>query len=136
MAKKPDRLNIAEEDKRLFDELKEIVFLDLQNKEQFLFAMAYGFKYGARRELGKREGFVRAEYLNGKDKALIYALALIEKKSEIVLTNLEEVFLIAEEYAHGGIRVLFDYINSIQHGSFFKHLESDLVDSINDIVGD
>lgn len=128
MARKPDRLSIDEKDKSLYDEIEETVFLGQQNKDQFLFAMAYGFRHQASRSIARREGFVRAEYLAPDDEALINALAVSETGSAAVLSNRERVYEIAEQYAHGGIRLLHAQIQSTQHGSFYKVFERDMFD--------
>ena len=130
MARKPDRLSIDEDDKALYDEIAQDVFLGRQNKDRFLFAMAFGFWRGADREIDKREGFVRAEYLTPQDKALIDALAVAEAQSAAVLANRERVYEIAERYAHGGILLLHDHVQSTQFGSFYKGFERDMFDLI------
>lgn len=135
MARKPDRLSIDELDKALYDDIEKEVFPDAQNKDQFLFAMAFGFKHRANPKIARREGFVRAEYLTPGDKALINALAVAETGSIAVLTNRARVYQIAEEYAHGGIRLLHDQVESVQHGSFYKRFERDLFDMLEEIVG-
>jgi len=43
-----------------------------------------------------------------------------------VLGDREAVFRIAEEYAHAGIRLLYDRATSSQPGSFYKQLEVEL----------
>ena len=46
MAKIPDRLDIDKADKKFYDNLTHEIFLGKERKEQFLFAMAIGFKNG------------------------------------------------------------------------------------------
>jgi hypothetical protein len=96
--------------------------------------MAFGFKHRVNPKIARREGFVRAEYLTPDDEALIDALAVAETGSVAVLANKARVYQIAEEYAHGGIRLLHDQVKSIQHGSFYKRFERDLFDILEDIV--
>ena len=132
MARKPDRLSIDDNDKSLYDELKDTVFLGQQNKDQLLFAMAYGFWREARRPIERKEGFVRAEYLTPQDEALIDAVALADTGSAAVLSNREQVYDIAEQYAHGGIRLLHAKLQSTQHGSFYKAFERDMFHLLED----
>lgn len=126
MARKPDRLSIDEKDKQLYDAIEEDVLLGQQNKDQFLFAMAYGFWHEAGRKIERKEGFVRAEYLTPEDEALIDAVAVAETASAAVLSNRERVYEIAEQYAHGGIRLVHAQVQSTQHGSLYKVFERDV----------
>jgi hypothetical protein len=134
-AKKPDRLFIDTSDKSLYDDEKLVneLFYNMANKEKFLFAMAYGFKFNTRVSLNKREGYVRAEYLSDTDRALINSLSIYEKEDVTILSDPLLVFQIAEEYAHAGIRLLHDNVNLIQHGSFYKHFEGVIHDMIEKI---
>ncbi|TET21463.1 MAG: hypothetical protein E3J71_09650 [Candidatus Stahlbacteria bacterium] len=130
MAKGPDRLYyvIAEDDKALYERLNEEFQKRMSNKNQFLLAMAVGFKEGNFRSFGKKVSFVRTEYLNDEDKALINSVAIKETGGVEVLSKTEEVFRIAEGYAHGGIRLLNTQITSKQFGSFFKQFEKEVVE--------
>lgn len=133
MARGPDRLSIDRADRELYehDAIKSEILKGRENKEQFLFAMAIGFKNQVRRPLDAREGFVRAEYLRPEDEALIDAVAIHDTGSADVLADREAVFRIAEEYAHAGIRLLYDRATSSQPGSFYKQLEKDLFELLD-----
>ncbi|MEM2942808.1 MAG: hypothetical protein QXT81_05250 [Candidatus Bathyarchaeia archaeon] len=128
MARTPDRLSIDKADRDLYDHnaVKSEILKGRENKEQFLFTMAIGFKNQVRRPLDAREGFVRTEYLRPEDEALIDAVAIYDTGSPDVLADREAVFRIAEEYAHAGIRLLYDRATSSQPGSFYKQLEVEL----------
>ena len=125
MAKTPDRLSIEKTDRELYDKIKQEVFLELPRKDQFLFAMAFGFMYETSRELGAKEGFFLAKDMGPRDEALINALAVAKTGSVAVLANQAKVYQIAEEYAHAGIRLLHDQVVS-QPGSFYKRFEGDV----------
>jgi len=135
MPKIPDRINIDRKDKELYNEgLDPINWLKFRErggkrtrKEQFLFAMAVGFKNRVRRPLETKEGFFLIKDLQPEDEALLNALAMFEKGVEI-LSNKEEVFKIAEEYAHAGIKILVDEIKSSPFGSVDKKFEKELFD--------
>ena len=128
MARLPDRLYIDKEDRELYghDSVKSEILAGRENKEQFLFAMAIGFKNQVRRPLDTREGFVRLEYMRPEDEALVDIVAIYDTGSADVLSDRETVFRIAEEYAHAGIKLLYDKATSGQPGSFFKKLEIEL----------
>jgi hypothetical protein len=137
-ARVPDRLYIDRADRDLYDDktLKSEVFAQRENKDQFLFAMSLGFKHGVRRPLNTREGFFLAKNLRPKDEALIDSVAIYETHSADVLAGREEVFRIAEEYAHAGIRLLHGEATSGQPGSFFKRLELELFDLLGALQAD
>lgn len=127
MPKIPDRLYIDKDDRQLYEKLEEEeMFNGRTRKEEFLFTMAIGFKNKIKRPLDKNEGFFLTKDLRPEDETLINALAIWETNSVDVLSNKEEVFKIAEEYAHGGVRILHDSIGSTQFGSFSKQFEKTL----------
>jgi hypothetical protein len=133
MANSPDRLYIEKADRDLYDNdiiTKEILY-GKTRKDQFLFAMAIGFKNKVKRPLESREGFFLAKDLHTEDEALIDIVAIYDNDSVDLLQKREEVFKIAEEYAHAGIRLLYDEATSGQPGSYFKKLELDLVKLVN-----
>ncbi|MDK2900710.1 hypothetical protein H0A61_02691 [Koleobacter methoxysyntrophicus] len=125
MSKMPDRINIDKKDRNLYNELSKEIFEGKTRKEQFLFAMAFGFKNGVRRSLETKEGFFLIKDLQAEDYALLNAVA-ITTKGLIILSNKDEVFKIAEEYAHAGIKILVDEMKSSSFGTFNKKLEKDL----------
>ena len=132
MPRMPDRINIDKNDRELYDKLEEI-FQGRTRKEQFLFAMAIGFKNDVRRPLKTKEGFFLIKDLRPEDDALINALGMYKKGTE-VLSNKEEVFRIAEEYAHAGIKILADEVKSSSFGSFTKKFEKELFELWYNIV--
>lgn len=128
MARIPDRLSIDRSDRELYDHdtISSEVLAGRTRKEQFFFAMAIGFKNLVRRPLDSREGFFLAKDMGPEDEALIDAVAIHDTGSADVLADREAVFRIAEEYAHAGIRLLYDRATSSQPGSFYKQLEVEL----------
>jgi hypothetical protein len=126
---KPDRLYIDEKDRDLYSKVEKEVFSNQllnERKNQFLFALSIGFRNEIRAQLETREGFFRSEYLLPKDVSLINAVAIYATDSIEILSNIKEVYRIAEEYAHGGIRILHDEIATNQVGSYFKMFEKDI----------
>ncbi|MHC4477704.1 MAG: hypothetical protein ACYTEL_18820 [Planctomycetota bacterium] len=133
MPEKRDRINIDKKDRALYKKLDGEEMLKFKDsggsrvrKEQFLFAMSFGFRNGAKRPLESNEGFVLIQNLQPKDEALMIAIAIHDTKSVSVLSDRAEVLRIAEEYAHAGIRLLVDKIESASFGSFEKRFEKDL----------
>lgn len=128
MAKFPDRLYIDKSDRKLYDDdtLNIEIFSGKTRKEQFLFAMAVGFKNKIKRSLDSREGFFLAKDMHSEDEALLDAVALHDKGYAEILSDREEVFKIAEEYAHAGIKLLSNEVTSGQPGSYIKKFEVEL----------
>ncbi len=129
--KQPDRLYIDSKDRALYEELEKEIFNspDLkERKNQFFFALAIGFRSKIRQPFNSKEsgGFFRSEYLQPRDSALLDAIAIYATDDVDVITNRDMVFNIAEEYAHAGIRLLYDNVKSGQPGSYFKKLEIDI----------
>jgi len=130
MSEEPDRFYINQGDRDLYDSLvEEGYFIEKNRRDQFMLAMAYGFKNDVPKKFDEREqgGFFRTEDLRLEDRTILNAIALHHIDGEIEdLENKKRVFNIAEKYAHGGIRILSDKIESLQYGSFWKHLEKEV----------
>lgn len=133
MSRVPDRINIDKKDRELYNKLDHEEMLRHKDKggrrtrkEQFLIAMAIGFRNKIRCPLESKEGWFLIKDLKLEDEALIDSIAVYSTHSVDVLSNREEVFKIVEEYAHAGIRLLVDKIFSISHGSFEKQFENEL----------
>ena len=124
-----DRIYIDPADRQIYQKIKqELYFLeDKENKDLFMFALSYGYKYGSDKSLERREGFIRTEYLNEEDWTLLRALTI----SKFGLEKLEDpnhVLDLAERYAHGGILLLIKHIESTPIGGFEKGFEKDIME--------
>jgi len=128
MARIPDRLDIDKADRKLYDHnaLTNEILVNRTRKEQFLFTMAIGFKNQVKRTLDAREGFFLAKDMRSEDEALMNCIALYDTGSADILSDREAVYRIAEEYAHAGIKLLYDKAKSTQPGTYFKKLEVEL----------
>ncbi len=127
-----DRLFIEKgEREKLYDKIE--IFGEKSRKEQFLFAMAFGFKNKIKRPLGTKEGFFLTKDLRVEDEALMDIVAVYDTGSADILSDRGEVFKIAEEYAHAGIHLLHEEISSIEYGSFNKYFERYLYETLNGI---
>jgi len=135
MSKVPDRLYIDEADRKLYDEISTEIFggESERRKDQFLLAMAIGFKNKVKRPIKKKEGFFRRDYLRPEDEALINAVAIYDANSIEILLDKEKVFSIVEQYAHAGIRILHGEIKSGEPGSYLKKLERELFEKYKEI---
>jgi len=124
----PDRLYVEKSAINDYDQLKgkDSPFYGRENKELFIAAMTLGFHENSKKDLSKKEGFVRTEYLTDEEKSLIKAIAIAEEGNLNVLLDKKRVFSIAEEYAAGGIKLLKERVFE-EFGSYAKRLESELV---------
>lgn len=139
MSKVPDRIYIDKRDRELYNKLDHEEMLKHKDKggkrtrkEQFLIALAIGIINKIRRPLKSKEGWFLIKDLKTEDKSLIDAIAIYKTHSVEVLSNRGEVFKIAEEYAHAGIRLLVDKINSLSYGSFDNQFEMELHEIYNE----
>jgi len=130
MQDSPDRIYIDKKDKDLFNKLDQEDMLKFKGrrtrKEQFLFAMAIGFKNDICHPLETKKGWFNTRDLQPEDEALINAIAIHKARSVEILSQRAEVYRIAEEYAHGGIKILCNKIKSTPLGTFDKMLEKEL----------
>jgi len=128
MVSVPDRLNIDPKDRELYEKISEEVplFKDKNRKEQFLFAVAFGFNNRMRMPLKTKDGFFLRKDLKTEDEALINAVALHDADDVDILSDKSSIYRIAEEYAHAGIKLLADKVASIEFGTFWKQFEKDM----------
>jgi len=128
MTSVPDRLNIDPKDRELYEKISEEVplFHDKNRKEQFLFAMAFGFSNSTRMPLKTRDGFFLRKDLKMEDETLINAVALHEADGVDILSDKSSIYRVAEEYAHAGIKLLTDKIASVEFGTFWKQFEKEM----------
>jgi len=133
LSEAPDRLYIEKGDReRYYEKLlgKDSPIgrhNDYQNKDIFLLAMCIGFQEKNRQKLEKRETIILDKYLTDEDKTLLYSLAVFEEKDLKVLLDQKKVYSIAEEYAKGGIPILYQKVFSGGLGSFEKRFEAELI---------
>jgi hypothetical protein len=110
----PDRLYIVEADREArYDKIRGrgSPMYGQPTKVVFLLAMLKGRALNRFPELGpKRDGLVRSSYLQPRDKALIYAVAVAHTGSLDVLMDKKKTFEIAERYAAGGIQPLMEEV--------------------------
>jgi len=71
--------------------------------------------------------------LKKEDEALINAVAMWKQKSAEVLADFGKVLEIAEEFAHAGIQLTAQSIESQQFGSYQKKVEQNLWNIYNQL---
>jgi len=136
MKKIPDRIFRDVDDKDLYDRLKnEKLFKDKNLKEKFIYALTLGYKNNISVPIKLKEGLFYTKDLSENDEALLSALAIYTSEKGIdILIDKAEIYKIAEEYAHAGIRLLIDNIDSTPYGSYEKIVEKELSEIFNDFL--
>ena len=104
-------------------------------KQVFMYAMGIGFRNEKRMPLKKRTGVIPLRTLSDADLALIKAIAITEKKNVDVLfgENIKKMFQIAEEYANGGINLLYYQVFGDEPGDPDRKMEQHLRDIRSEI---
>ena len=126
---------IGNEDRELYDRLKETEEIfrvkGLEWKDIFIIAVGWGVRKNSRKQIQKQYsgGLFRTSYLREEDEALLAAVALYDASDEKILADgeKEKVVEIAEEYAHGGIHELWDWVQSTPLETFEKDFEAEVV---------
>ena len=138
MSKIPDRINIDKNDREIYNSLDQEEMLKFKGgrrtrREQFIFSLAVGFNNKIHKEIENKEGWFNTRELQPEDYAILNAVAIFHTGTVDILTQKDQVFRIAEEYAHAGIRKLCNKIGNTQFGSFDKILEKELDELHNKI---
>ena len=124
-SKVTDRLFWAKGDKELYDSLEaqETFFKNKSRKEQFMFALAFGYYNQARAGLVNYDGMFNSRDLTPIDISILESIALKVEGDISVLDEETKIYRINEEYAHGGIILLHKQMSKTQIGSYTKKLE-------------
>jgi len=128
MSTVPDRLHIDKSDREIYPIIAQEtdLFQGKNNKEQFLIAMAIGVNGQIKVPLKAKDGWFLRKDLRVEDEALISAVAVTDNNSVDILSDKGKVFEVAEQYAHAGIRMLADNIESVEFGTFSKQFEKQI----------
>lgn len=129
----PDRVRMDSKAIKIADKIDIFTDKDTIRKEQFMFALAFGFNNKTKMPLKDKKSFFHSKLLQGEEIALINAVAMLETGSLEILTDIKNSIEIAEEYAHGGLLLLYDQIQSTQLGSYDVDLEEELIKLYNNI---
>lgn len=128
----PRNLRTDESVKKIYKELQKInPFKEgyAPNKDIFIISMVLGVSKGRRMPIKKPyTGHVNYASLSEEERWLLKAIAISEKKDLNLLSgdNQREIFKIAEEYANGGIKLLYQETMGGNFGEFIKRLENEL----------
>lgn len=117
MDRKPDRIYTTQAAKKVIDKIDELDYLALgkqssSRSELFLFAMALGVDT-YQTKLDTVNGLILEKSFGGQMEALLYALFINKKTDQNTLdlvTDKEQVYSLAQEYANTGFDILEDYM--------------------------
>ena len=113
------------------EQYKYLNFKLKSRKEQFMFAVAAGVNSGFQGiPLEKRLEWFWVRDFKDDDLSLIKATAVYKTKDPEILRDIEKVFVIAEEYANLGFRVIKDKIDGSSFDTFEKEFEASLIKAI------
>lgn len=127
--KEPYTLCIRKSELEIYNRLlaEDSPFTGLSRKRMFLLALAIGFHEGKYSEVNTdRETYVRNEYLTPEERAIIDAVAVHSSGNLEVLNDTKKVFGVAEGFASGGLKSLFEQVFEGEYGSYSKHLEAEM----------
>lgn len=128
-------LDLSERSADAFAKLRAA--LKVPNRTAFLIAMAWGFKYGDRVEESLKKSSatqVRHEYLRDEDYALMGAIQLATTGSPDSLLDLDERYLMAEQFAEGGMLLLKEILEG--PGDLAKAFAAQVIDAARAVPGE
>ena len=108
------RLSYGEENQEYYQTLKRVSkspFYQADMTKIFISAMALGYKKGLKKKLKKKENALHGNSFTDQEKWLIISLYMKENKHDPPINALFEpdaICNLAEEYANGGIKPLWD----------------------------
>lgn len=129
--KKKIVINCEKGTKKLYDEMKKSqYFKEIEYSFIFALAVAFGHKENKYKELKEVHsgGFIRVETIenNTELKRLLEAIAISREKELDVAIDKTKVYKIAEAYANGGIKLLYNLFTNTQGPDFDKEIENEI----------
>ena len=103
----------------------------LKRKDQFLIAMGLGYKIGSKIpfDSGKNGLFFRQDFTED-EMALIYSLAVKDVEDIKIVSDIDKVFSIAEEYANTG----FKYLMKLEKETSIENQDKEFEKMINNQI--
>lgn len=141
--KKPDRLNVSQKAQEVIDRIDEKNFFGLgkesiSRSELFLFAMALGVDtLPTKLENIHAGGLILDKSIDSATLANLYALFIAELGEDKLdgITNKQEVYRKAQEYANTGFLILEDYLQKYSPDDLAWELLREMEESYQTVVG-
>ena len=127
---KIDRLFVTKGDReKYYNPLKDEEYFK-EHSDIFTLAALYGFINNARKKISKRDGLIRLHTFDQEIQIPLFkAIAVNAEGGDInILKDEGKVFLIVEEYANGGITLLYENVMGKWKEDYGKKLETLLRD--------
>ena len=103
------KLSVASKDDFNFYKSSKILNANnMEDNKKFILAMGVGYSSKSKLPFNSKIPLFDASKLTEEDKSLMSAVAIEDTKNIDILSNNEEIFKIAEEYANAGIKLLKD----------------------------
>lgn len=133
----PENVAYAEDKGELYNYLiekkEDSPFYKKKMATLFTYALAVGYQKHVPETPKNRKPYIPTDVFSEKEKWLIMAVAIAEKKDVAVLLDLNEVVRIAESYANAGIRQLAETISKEALGDPLSRMESDIRSALSKI---
>ena len=105
----------------------------IANRDQFMIAMCWGFRNGTKAQDFKRSNTgLRIEYMKPEDEAILAAIQYHEAGDTDHLADEEGRYMLAEQFAEGGIMLLADMMD--QAGDFNQALAAEIKSELDKLV--
>lgn len=137
----PRDFHVSAENNSKFDDLiTSQIFskYDAPKKEIFIYAMTLGYINKADKPLGSNKiGSIPSRLLTDEQKWLVRAIAVAKSEKIEALLDIKVMVNLAEEYANGGISLLYDMIlNPQKMGTPYKRLDAHARTSLEQLIGE
>lgn len=87
----------------------------MERGDQFVIAMALGYKAGLKTPLDKKVHLSNWPSMSKSNKVLMKVLAIVDTNDFKIISDEEKVVRIAEEYANTGIKMIQDFEKDSPH---------------------
>lgn len=107
------------------------LFEGCENHDVFLVAMGYGWKNDIRKPVDERYPVVNTRKIDETQAWTLASIAIAEEGFS-VLSDIDQVRKIAEEYANGGFSVLQDKIEQAPPNAELEKIQREMIQEIED----
>lgn len=124
----PRDISVTKDTRNTYDDLTEANDSPFKNAELndiFVFAAAYGYNQGLRTSLDSRRALANRDALSDSQQWTLKSIALNETEDEDILRDGKQIYIIAEEYAEGGIHHLKDRLEA--PGDLYNEISTEII---------
>ena len=128
-----NKFYVDEKMHKLFRQIKDerySPFFGMNIKDVFIFSMALGFALRKRKDLQKRKDVADVDVFSEDHLLLIKCIAVNSEGNIEILMDEKKTFEIAEEFANGGISILYEIIFKTKEDPI-KNIDKELTKILN-----